>query len=121
MELKDLDGKHILGGVEYIVFKHPYGDESNGILVMLDNVTYQFIEDPSDGYRSYMREIEVVELQPSLLLPNIKVHCVHTTNDRGAGGEESEDILTIYDRYKPVLRIGTANTDDYYPYFVMDY
>ena len=59
MELKDLEGKHVLTGVDFGKLKNKdYSyDESTTVDFILDGKIFSAIEDPNDGYRSCMSEI----------------------------------------------------------------
>lgn len=66
MELKDLVGIHMLDAVDYgqVDMRRSCGSETelcNMLRMRIDNVTYVCIEDPSDGYRSSMRELRMLE------------------------------------------------------------
>ena len=83
----------------------------------LGNQVFEAIEDESDGYRSYLESVEVV--QGNLVFPRSKLARVKV--------EEFED--GYFDGYRLVgvsdghewLRFGTDNIDDYYPGFIFDY
>ena len=77
------------------------------------------LEDPDDGYRSYMHELEIVEDPCKIKLPSIFVCCHMREN----GNYENNDILVFVDfeNGKEILEIGTGNYDDYYPYCVLHY
>lgn len=122
MELKDLAGNHILSGIEVgqkTVERYFYQEACNYIKFTIDGTTYMALEDPDDGYRSYMHELEIVEEPCKIKLPNIFV-CCHM---RGNGDYENNDILVFVDfeNKKEILEIGTGNYDDYYPYCVLNY
>ena len=60
LNLSDLVGAHVLSGIETGVraFDDSFWCEtSNYIKFTLDGITYMAVEDPDDGYRSYMGEI----------------------------------------------------------------
>jgi hypothetical protein len=123
VELKDLTGKHILSGIEIgkVVREAWYGgtEEPNCVKFTLDGVTYMAVEDPSDGYRSYMEDLVVVEEPCKIRLPDVEVICHMKEDDR----YERNDVLVFVDALngKTILELGTANYDDYYPYCVMEY
>ena len=122
MELKDLIGKHILSGIEVgqkTVERYFYQETCNYIKFTVDGTTYMALEDPDDGYRSYMHELEIVEEPCKIKLPNIFV-CCHM---RGNGDYENNNILVFVDfkNGKEILEIGTGNYDDYYPFCVLIY
>lgn len=122
MELKDLVGKHILSGVETGVLARKYDfweDECNYIKFTLDGVTYLAIENPDDGYRSYMNELEVSEEPCKIKLPNIEVVCTMMGDTK----YESNDVLQFVDVLsgKEIMSVGTENYNDYYPYCHLEY
>jgi len=118
MELKELTGKHILTGVGSGNIKT--GDEWNPIVgsfsFKLDGIIYTAIENPSDGYRSMMEKLVVDEHDIDTRLPEIEV--VGKMKDDSSW--ESNNVLQLIDSKngKVILEVGTANTADYYPYFV---
>ena len=120
MELKDLVGEHVLSGVDFLVSKmETYLDRYEDCEVVnfiLDGVTYTAIEDPEDGYRSCMKEINVSD---AAITNNFPGQCVIATM-RPDEDYEKNDILDLIDAVtgKVVLSVGTENTDNYYPYWV---
>ena len=121
MEIKDLVGKHTFQGIETGKAKHidPYWEsveECNYIAFRLDNVTYRAYENESDGYRSFMEHIEIVEDIPKIKLPDVEVLCVYDE-------DESNNVIHLLDTAtgKKVLSVGTRNYDDYYPCCIMEY
>lgn len=115
MELKDLVGKHLLSGVDMGTggLLDEDVEYSNYIKFILDKVTYIAIEDPSDGYRSCMKEIRISPSSVTNTFTPIEV--------LGVLPELSnEDILKLYDTQngKLIIEVGTNNMDDYYPLFV---
>lgn len=123
IKLEDLCGKHILSGIEVGSMKvegfwRGFKD-ANYIKFTLDDTTYLSIENPDDGYRSYMEDLAVVDEGCSIELPNIEVVC--TMREDGRYGKN--DILVFVDtgNGKEILAVGTGNTGDYYPYCVLEY
>lgn len=126
MELNELVGEHILSGIETGTkqIEGFWGEETcNFVKFTLDGVTYLALEDPDDGYRSYMEELQIVEERCKFPLPNVKVICVMRKSEEEYGFHQEDDILSFIDAIsrKEILAIGTANTDDYYPWCVMEY
>ena len=123
MQLEDLKGKHTLSGIEIgsREFDDGYGymEERGFVKFVLDGKTYMAVEDPSDGYRSYMEELRVTDEECAVKLPDISVCCV--MKDDSEWG--TNDVLEFVDlgNGNIILAIGTQNTDDYYPYCVMEY
>jgi hypothetical protein len=110
LTLNELCGKHTLQGVEYR--NDGYSDI---LLFKLDGITYKATEDPEDGYRSHMEELEVVEQPPRYAFETEVVCSMREARDA--------EILEMRDTQngKTILRIGTENTWDYYPYCVMEW
>ena len=99
-------GNHILNAVQY-------GKNGNGIFV-LDGVTYEAVEDPDDGYRSYLDEVKVAE--PIAALYNVPVLVVPIEDP------DKDGIVFIDKRnMRPVLSLGTDFYEDYYPCYFFDY
>lgn len=122
MELNDLVGKHILSGIEVgVLTKKDYiGYQScNYMKFTLDGVTYAAVEDPEDGYRSYMEELVVSDEPCKIKLPNIEVVCSMMEDDV----YENNDVLRFVDVMsgREILLVGTENWDDYYPVCRLEY
>ena len=126
--LESLVGKHWLSGVELATRHMQVNDYSgkedvNTISFVLDGTVYTALEDPEDGYRSCLKEIriegkEVVKNR----FPRVRVMAEYISKPEENSYSTSCDILHMYlDKVGPangtVLRVGTDNTDDYYPTF----
>lgn len=90
----------------------------------LDGVVYEALEDPSDGYRSYLGSVEVKDTSNSIFFPNaIDVVYVEEDkshprdNDNPNEGYKLVSILTGY----VWLEFGTSYGDSYYPCFYFNY
>lgn len=110
MELKDFVGLHEYGGVE--LGTNPEND-AEYVIFMLDGNCYKVEEDPSDGWRSYAKDVEEYhgEMSRRCILPYpIKVICYMDDNP-------DNNILKFMDAEngKVFLSIGTVRTDDWYP------
>ena|SRR5690554_4167382 len=115
MKLKDLVGLHDLSGVDVATEMYG-GDVVNVVRFVLDGKTYKATEDPDDGYRSYLAEIEVTDEKVTNNFPPQKV--VGTM--KVAGWYEHDTILFIdIVTGKVVLKVGTDDVSDYYPYCVL--
>jgi hypothetical protein len=123
--LADLVGLKVLTGVDLSSVEFPQegaedSETCNVCRFVLDDVTYLAIEDPTDGYRSHMRELQSEDGNiVSNVFPPVPVFCLHVENE----GDDQCDLLHIYDSKtaKLVLRVGTIRTDDYYPRFVSEF
>lgn len=125
MELKDLVGLHKLSGVDMSneKIKEEWGDSFEDCQVVnfiLDKKTYTAIEDPSDGYRSSMREIKLSKVVIKNVFGPCKVMGVMRQRGRDDG---DHDIIDFYDvkTGRVVLSVGTSYADNYYPSFVAEF
>lgn len=88
----------------------------------LGDQVFDAVEDPADGYRSYLDSINITDSEEAraaifFRTPVAKVHVWGARVPENFDGYEFRDIFDGH----CWLRIGTANTDDYYPYFVFEY
>lgn len=119
MELRDLVGEHLLDGVDFSnEHVKTWGDEFENSEVMrfrLDGIVYAVVEDPSDGYRSSMRDIHVSDANMRNIFPSVKVV------GRYRGGDD--DVLELIELKSGniILEAGTGNYGDYYPYFIASF
>ena len=121
-DLEDLIGLHELSGVDTVTIpldpdKDRY-EAAQAMSFVLDGVVYTATEDPSDGYRSYLGSLDVGG-EVSNRFPPQRMLCTY----EGKDGLQKNEILVMTDviTAKEVLRVGTANTNDYYPLFVADF
>ena len=120
MELKDLVGVHLLSGIDEGV--EQYGEswerlDSSNVLFTLDGITYKAVEDPDDGYRSYLGDIFVSDTKPKFTFPPQEVYGRMMDDDDYSSNNVIQFIDTTTNLV--VLAIGTENTDDWYPYCVI--
>jgi len=121
MELKDLVGEHELSGVDTTTERvKQYGDyyeDCEVVRFVLDGKTYKATEDPDDGYRSYLKELEVTDEKVANSFPPQKV----VGKMKDDSDWEKNDTIQFIDTTtgKVVLEVGTDNNDDYYPYCVL--
>jgi len=120
MNLEELTGKKILTGVDFstetISSCWALSGECEACWFELDGVIYGAIEDPEDDYRSHMKELTIDEARKiKNTFPPCEVLCRY--DEKGEDG--SADLLELIDTTtgEVVLRVGTENTDDYYPWY----
>ena len=115
-----LAGSHVLSGVEICQVDSYNVSGIKGsvgcIKFTLDGVTYRALENPSDGYRSWMEELETTNESCKYKLPNTDVVCMVNTSGDGLF-LEFVDVVNG----KIFMRIGTSNYNDYYPCCVFEY
>lgn len=124
VELKSLVGPHVLDAVdmnsstlELLAQYNPELEIASTMSFRLDGVVYVALEDPDDGYRSYLRRLIVCEQPMKNVSPPCDVVGVYAEgmDDRVSDIVNFIDVVTG----QVVLGVGTDNTDDYYPYCVM--
>lgn len=121
MELKDLVGEHELSGVDTTTEKvkkyRDYYEDCEVVRFVIDGKTYKATEDTDDGYRSYLKELEVTDEKVTNSFPPQKV--VGKMKDNS--NQEKNNTIQFIDTVtgKVVLEVGTDNTDDYYSYCVL--
>ena len=105
--LEQFVGEHELGGVDM-----SGSGDANGVVFVVDGVSYQALEDESDGYRSMLGELKVVDAPVKNVFQAVR--CV---------GKMRGEILELTDAQsgKTVLELGTDDSDDYYPSFVCNF
>jgi hypothetical protein len=128
-QLKDLVGaRHLLMAPDTTI-NHPFDSSANGVIFTLDNTTYIVFEDPSDGHRSAARPLlsfEGAAYELGMPSPNYvreEVLCLHLDRGDGEYDRGECDILVMRSVLtgKEIFRVGTSNTDDYYPSFVCNW
>lgn len=132
MELEDLEGPHMLSGVDRTVEIYSNDDgyiwgkalgdvEAPALRFVLDGVTYKVVENPDDGWRSSMRDILVSDEKVNNTFKPHKVIARMLTGRIDGGIGDKNNILEFTDAStgETVLSVGTGNTDDYYPYCVL--
>ena len=121
--LQSLVGEHLLSGVSdrsvKVVTWGDNTDDAAQIAFILDGVGYAATEDPDDGYRSSMGSLAPcpTDAISNTFEPQRVLASVRTKHDEYGG---IDDVLEFRDVVtgKVVLEVGTADTDDWYPYFV---
>jgi len=119
MQLDDFLVRHVLTGVDFGVEKstEEYYQDANTMAFEMDGKVYLVREDPDDGYRSSMKDIEEVDIKVINQFPPCKVKGRRRKNSEYG---EKNDVIDFYDVVTGlvVLAIGTENIDDYYPSYV---
>ena len=118
-ELSDFCGIHTFSGCEFKTenVKNEFGfEEECGVgIFVLDGVSYAAIEDPDDGYRSFLSGIALTTERPRCEFPPVEVFC-HM--------DEStlNEILFVRSAKtgNVILKVGTENTGDYYPCYIFE-
>jgi hypothetical protein len=85
----------------------------------LDDKIFEAIEDPDDGYRSYLDTVICVENVPATF-SRVKLADVVVVKARDEGNYRCDTLIDASDGHV-WLRIGTDYSEDYYPCFVFRY
>lgn len=118
--LKSLAGSHIFTGVERGFLKvdkqFSWDQDRNTIRFELDGQVYEAVENPSDGYRSYMDKLVLSNKSIHNRIPETQVVCVYRD-------DSDDDLLDFIDckNGKVFLTIGTKHVNGYYPVYVFEY
>ncbi len=120
MKLKNITGTKVLDAVDFQTENAVNSGYSQICRFRLDGVVYVAVEDPDDGYRSMMEELLI---DNDATMKNVFIGCNVVCNHIEKNGDEDDDILELVDAktQKTVLRVGTGNYNDYYPYFVAEF
>lgn len=122
--LKSLAGAHIFTGVERGILKadkqFSWDQDKNTIRFELDGQVYEAVENPSDGYRSYMDKLVLSNKSVHNKIPETHIVCVYRDKD---GYDNDCDLLDFVDckNGNVFLTIGTKHVHDYYPVCVFEY
>lgn len=124
MKLEDLCGVHELSGVDFGTKPRGesyYDSDPNTMTFVFDGLTYVASENPSDGYRSMLEDIEQTDVPVTNKFSPCKVVCFMRTAARV--GEYGCDEILMVDATNGniVLRLGTSNSDDYYPSYTAEF
>lgn len=127
-DFSSLIGKRELSGVQFvdgklISRKYKY---CQAVLFILDDVVYAAIENPDDGYRSYLEKILVIddEIVISQITNRFTPQKVQVTyiEELGYSGQRVLYFDSVNNAKRlEVLIIGTMWDDNYYPYCVMNF
>lgn len=116
--LRSLAGAHVFTGVERGILRANalWIPDKNTIRFELDGQVYEAVENPSDGYRSYMDKLVVSNKRVRNKIPETQVVCVYRDDD-------DCDLLDFIDckNGKVFLTIGTRHVGDYYPVCIFEY
>lgn len=98
------NGYYKLSGVDF---------DGEFVRVVLDGIVYEFKEDPTDDYRSYMSDPIIVEKEIKNTFPEVVVKLV--VNEKT--GRDYFDGIELFDDVtrKEVLTVGTDFSEEYYP------
>ena len=130
IKLKELEGDHILSGVELGQAMHkrdgwPEKDYCNYVKFTIDGIHYMAFEDPNDGYRSYCEDLEIVDEPCNTRLPDIEVEVkyISVKHFNDSFWTEDCDVIQFIDKAngKLILEVGTENVGDWYPSCVFHY
>jgi hypothetical protein len=121
MELKDLVGIHKLSGVDFEnieIEKYGCFEDAQMMRFRLDNIIYVITEDPSDGYRSSMKDIIISKDKIKNKFKSIDVLGIY---EEGKYGDL--DILKLVSTKTggTIIEVGTDHSDSYYPCFIANF
>ena len=124
--LKDLCGTHLFQGIEVSMKKNTSSssifqeyENCQVVRIMLDGETFEFMENPDDGYRSFCEDVIISNDIPRYTFPDYEIICKMKPDDKYSKhevliAEDPNAGLTIFE-------IGTLYVDDYYPCWHFEY
>lgn len=84
-------------------------------------LTYEAVEDPDDGYRSYLETIKCVDESGIYFRTPIAMVTIREADSNNYGRHFNGYQLVDVENGHVWLTIGTDNNDDYYPCFTFEY
>lgn len=121
IDLQTLVGERLLSGVDGDTMRlkqYEWREEEpcEVLRFVLDGITYEAIEDPSDGYRSNMAGCYITDTPVKNTFAPVKVIGRWRTKGEYSGTDEVLELIDAANG-KVILSVGTSNVDDYYPSF----
>lgn len=120
ISLKNIIGTHIFYGIETGQCEKSFdfnGTELvNYVKFTLDGNNYVAYEDPYDGWRSWLAELEIVDTSCKYKVPDTEIVCKMEDNSQN----KVMEFIDVHNG-KTFLRIGTRDYDDYYPMCILEY
>lgn len=110
ISIEDLTGEHTLTGVEEY-----YDDSRQEFCLVLDGITFSFVEDENDGYRSCLGEVFVGQREVKNTFPPVEVEVIYNN------APDTDCIVGMVDGHRVIFEVGTDYTEDYYPCFVASF
>lgn len=103
-----------------------YGADSGDNTFNIDGVVFKVLEDPDDGYRSYLNTVDYTNEHNSiffkspLALVRIETYDIREDSEYLSQANQGYQLVDIADDHV-WLRFGTHNYDDYYPMFIFNH
>jgi len=124
--LKDLCGFHKFQGIE-VSMKKNTGSSSvfqeyencQVVKIMLDGTTFELMENPDDGYRSFCEDAIISDDTPRYTFPDYEIICKKKPDDKY--GEHDVLIAEDPNTGLTIFEIGTLYAKDYYPCWHFEY
>lgn len=123
-ELSELVGERTMPCTPIMKASHPFDASAEGVCFKIDEAVYFVFEDANDGYRSMAGPLlgfvgDYWSLGGDKQYDHFRPPLKLIGTMEGNGGE----VLTFRDAERGfiVFRIGTDNSDDYYPWFVAEW
>ena len=129
MKISDLVGSTTLSGFDRMIESRPEYEGADTFVdvevvrVILGGTTYEFAENPTDGYRSSCEDPIVSKIRVQNTFAPVPVLCTRSTDASFRHARVDGDFLTIRNASTSatILVIGTDDIDDYYPSFICDF
>ena len=103
-----------------------YGADEGDNTFKVDGVVFKALEDPDDGYRSYLSTIDYTDEHNSiffrspLALVRIETYDMRNDDEYLSQANQGYRLVDVVDGHV-WLKFGTHNYDDYYPMFIFSH
>jgi hypothetical protein len=100
-----------------------YGADEASNTFNVDGVVFKVLEDPDDGYRSYLKTIDYTDkhdsifFKSSIALVSIEIYDIKKEDEYLSQANRGYRLVDAVDKHV-WLSFGTHNYDDYYPMFI---
>jgi hypothetical protein len=123
-------GKHILTGVsqgDRVPSQSRYAEyeDADSISFIIDDMTFTFVEDPSDGYRSTLEGCFINLVNVNNTFEPLEITIKQRKVDERIYHKEADyheevlkDLIEFKYKGKVFAEVGTDYSDGYYPHFV---
>jgi hypothetical protein len=100
-----------------------YGADEAALTFKIDGIVFKVLEDPDDGYRSYLKTVDYTDdhnsifFRSPLALVRIETYDLRDEGEYMSQAHQGYMLVDSIDQHV-WLKFGTHNYDDYYPMFV---
>jgi hypothetical protein len=102
-----------------------YGADNADSTFKVDGVVFKVLEDPDDGFRSYLKTVDYTDDHDSIFfrspLALVRIETYDVRDECGMSqANQGYKLVDVIDKHT-WLKFGTHNYDDYYPMFIFSH